>query len=183
MRKHCLLALLPIAIVLTGCANNVNLLSHKEADYQSRLGRTLLVTSTPDEALDINGPIKLNAHYYARVVDNLKTGLEERGVPTVVLKLDRLALEPKHLVEQAVKNHGATVVLALDLAQRTMRRQGQAYSQSYQLRATLTDLAQQRTVWQTSMNVVQDYNAFTMDSNMQDIAAKVIGALEQEKLL
>jgi hypothetical protein len=67
VRKHCLLALFAIAVVLlAGCANNVNLISHKETDYQGKLGRTLLVTSTPDAALDIDGPIKLKAHYYAR---------------------------------------------------------------------------------------------------------------------
>lgn len=176
-----------IVVLLAGCAHEVKLASNRDAAYQGRITQTVVVTSTPDSALDIEGFIKLNAHYYGRALDYLKTNLEKNGIRTELVKIDSIAVDSKQTLEKELEKRAAKSVLTVEIENRKVSNfhplWGRMFSQSYEIQASLTDLTDKRVIWRSSFKIAQDYNGLTMDKNMEDIALKIVSLLKQDNLI
>lgn len=176
-----------IVMLISGCAHEVKHASNRDASYQGRINQTIVVTSTPDGILDIEGPIKLSAHYYGRALDYLKKHLEKNGVKAELLKVDSLAIDSKGALDKELEKRAAKSVLTIEIENRKVSNYhplwGRLWSQSYEIQISLMDMANKQVIWRSSFKVAQDYNAFTMDQSMEDLALKIVGLLKQDNLI
>lgn len=179
-----------VALLINGCANEIKFATNKDKLYQDRITRTILVTSTPDNALDItlgNSLFNEDFYYYARMIGFLKTGLESSGVSVQVVKIDPLAVDPNKAIEKVKEQFNAKALFTVDVGNRDISNfhplWGRMFSQSYEIQMSITDTVSQRVVWRSSFKVAQDYNGLTMDKNMRDVAARIVTSLKDDNLI
>lgn len=184
-----IMLLVTAVFLMSGCANQIKVATNKDQSYQSHLTKTILVTNTPDDALDIQaGLLKLNPHYYSRAIDYLKAELEKNAVSVEIAKTDPLAVDQNKAIESAKERLQATTLLTVNVANRQRGTANPLWSsrlpaQSYEIQISLTDIVTHKTVWKSSFKIEQDYNAFSMDSNMHEIATRIMSSLKDDNLL
>lgn len=179
------ISLIVFTFVIGGCINAVNLTSTRDKSYQYHLRKTLIVTNTADNALDIGSPTNMN--FYAKAIDYLKTFLEKDGIVVQVIKTDPAVANQKELIERAQKQLMATTVLSINVGNREVSNYhplwGRWWSQTFEIQMSLTDVESQKIVWNSSFKVAQDYNIFIMSKNMEEIANRIVVALKEDNLI
>lgn len=164
--------------LITGCANVLTSASQKSPGFTGRIEKLLIVTQTTEKAL---------VGHYGRMFPKIVDMLAKENVKADVLLVDKLTLNIPETIAAKTKDVAATQMLTIDLdsfSNRTIYLGTTAASQfEYDVVLHLRDAVSQKALWSGKIHVVQDYSIMAMDSNMQEIAARVVAMMKADKLI